>query len=126
MVGLSRNRVSKIIGNANFGNIDTLLSQGRDMVYIARHYNMDFALAQPRALRRGLRLVERAGRGGYQNGIPQKTVSNHLPKMPELANPVNADLQRGIIDRNRRRSCRNCFKCSGFPDRLMLCRDHQD
>ncbi len=70
------------------------------MVYIARHYNMDFALAQPRALRRGLRLVERAGRGGYQNGIPQKTVSNHLPKMPELANPVNADLQRGIIDRN--------------------------
>jgi len=76
-----------------------LLSQGRDMDYIARHYNMDLALARPRALRRGLRLVERAGRGGYQNGIPQKTVSNHLPKMPELANPVNADLQRGIIDR---------------------------
>ena len=34
MVGLSRDRVSEIIGNANFGNIDTLLSQGRDMDYI--------------------------------------------------------------------------------------------
>jgi len=44
-VGLSRNRVSEIVGNANFGNIDTLLSQGQDMDYIARHYNMDLALA---------------------------------------------------------------------------------
>ena len=32
---------SIIIGNANFGNIDNLLPQGRDMEYIARHYNMD-------------------------------------------------------------------------------------
>jgi len=39
-VGLSQNRVSEIIGNANFGNIDTLLSQGHNMEYIARHYNM--------------------------------------------------------------------------------------
>jgi len=45
VVGLSRNRVSEIVGNANFGNIDNLLSQGRDMDYIARHYNMDLALA---------------------------------------------------------------------------------
>ncbi len=30
----SRKRVSEIIGNANFGNIDTLLTQGRDMDYI--------------------------------------------------------------------------------------------
>ncbi len=44
VVGLSRNRVSEIIGNANFGEIDTLLSQGRDMDYIARHYHMDVAL----------------------------------------------------------------------------------
>jgi plasmid maintenance system antidote protein VapI len=44
-VGLSQNRVSEIIGNANFGNIDTLLSQGHDMAYIARHYNMDLPLA---------------------------------------------------------------------------------
>jgi transcriptional regulator with XRE-family HTH domain len=43
-VGLSQNRVSEIIGNANFGNIDTLLSQGHDMDYIARHYNMDLPL----------------------------------------------------------------------------------
>jgi len=40
-VGLSQNRVSEIIGNANFGNIDTLFSQGHDMEYIARHYNRD-------------------------------------------------------------------------------------
>ncbi len=44
-VGLSQNRVSEIIGNANFGNIDNLLNQGHDMDYIARHYNMDLALA---------------------------------------------------------------------------------
>ncbi|NQU03344.1 MAG: hypothetical protein HQ589_04270 [Syntrophaceae bacterium] len=44
-VGLSQNRVSEIIGNTNFGNIDTLLSQGHDMDYIARHYNMDVPLA---------------------------------------------------------------------------------
>ena len=40
-IGLSRNRVSEIIGNTNFGNIDNLLSQSRSMEYIARHYNMD-------------------------------------------------------------------------------------
>ena len=32
---------SIIIGNTNFGNIDNLVSQGRYMEYIARHYNMD-------------------------------------------------------------------------------------
>ena len=37
-------RASEIIGNTNFGNIDTLLSHGHDMDYIARHYNMDLAL----------------------------------------------------------------------------------
>ncbi len=41
------NRVSEIIGNTNFGNIDNLLSQGHDMKYIARHYNIDLALARP-------------------------------------------------------------------------------
>jgi len=44
VVGLSRNRASEIVGNANFGEIDTLLSQGHDMEYIARHYNMDLPL----------------------------------------------------------------------------------
>ena len=43
-VGLSQNRVSEIIGNANICNIDNLLSQGHDMEYIARHYNMDLPL----------------------------------------------------------------------------------
>ena len=45
VVGLSRNRASEIVGNANFGKIDTLLSQGRDMDSIAKHYNIDLALA---------------------------------------------------------------------------------
>ena len=44
-IRLSQNRVSEIIGNANFCEIDTLLTQGRDMVYIAKHYHMDIALA---------------------------------------------------------------------------------
>ena len=44
-VKLSRNRISEIVGNTEFGKIDTLLSQGHDMDYIARHYNMDLALA---------------------------------------------------------------------------------
>ena len=37
MVGLSQNRVSEIVGNTKFGEIDNLLSQGRNMDYIARH-----------------------------------------------------------------------------------------
>ncbi len=45
MVGLSQNRVSEIIGNAKFGEIDNLLSQGRNMDYIARHYHIDLPLA---------------------------------------------------------------------------------
>ena len=45
MVRLSQNRVSEIIGNAKFGEIDNLLSQGRNMDYIARHYHIDLPLA---------------------------------------------------------------------------------
>ena len=45
VVGLSRNRASEIVGNAIFGEIDTLLSQGNDMDYIARYFHMDIALA---------------------------------------------------------------------------------
>jgi len=47
IVGLSQNRVSEIIGNTKFGEIDNLLSQRRDMDYIARHYHMDLAMARP-------------------------------------------------------------------------------
>jgi len=43
-VGINQQRVSQITNNANFGNIGNLLAQGRDMEYIARHYNMDLAL----------------------------------------------------------------------------------
>jgi len=48
---LSQNRVSEIIGNTKFGNIDNLLSQGHDMKCIAKHYNMDLPLARPPRLR---------------------------------------------------------------------------
>jgi len=44
-VGLSRNRISEIVGNTNIGNIDTLLAQGHDMEYIAKHFQMDLPLA---------------------------------------------------------------------------------
>ena len=44
-VGLSRNRISEIVGNTNICNIDTLIAQGHDMEYIAAHYHMDLALA---------------------------------------------------------------------------------
>ena len=44
-IGTSQGRVAQIINNANFGEINNLLSQGRDMNYIARHYHMDLALA---------------------------------------------------------------------------------
>ena len=29
-------------------------------------------------------------------GVSQQTISDHLPKMPALANPVNSDLSRGF------------------------------
>lgn len=29
-------------------------------------------------------------------GVDRKTIHNHLPKMPALANPVNRDLTRGF------------------------------
>ncbi len=35
VVGLSRNRISEIVGNIKFDKIDNLLSQGRNMDYIA-------------------------------------------------------------------------------------------
>ena len=44
-IGTSQGRVAQIINNANFGEINNLLSQGRDMDYIARHFHMDIALA---------------------------------------------------------------------------------
>ena len=45
MVRISQGRVAQIINNTNFGEINNLLTQGRDMDYIARHYHMDLALA---------------------------------------------------------------------------------
>jgi len=45
VVGTTQARVAQIINNANFGEIYNLLSQGRDMDYIAGHYQMGLALA---------------------------------------------------------------------------------
>ena len=45
IVGMTQGRVAQIINNTNFGEINNLLAQGRDMGYIARHYHMDLALA---------------------------------------------------------------------------------
>ena len=42
--GITRGRIAQIVNNTNFGEINILLSQGRDMDYIARHYNMDLPL----------------------------------------------------------------------------------
>ena len=42
---MDRSRVSQIVKFANFGEIDTLLTERRDMVYIAGPYQMDLALA---------------------------------------------------------------------------------
>ena len=47
VVWLILNRVSEIVNNTNFGEINTLLYQGRDMDYIAKHYSMDLALGWP-------------------------------------------------------------------------------
>ena len=45
IAGKTQGRVAQIINNANFGEINNLLAQGRNMDYIARHHNMDLALA---------------------------------------------------------------------------------
>jgi transcriptional regulator with XRE-family HTH domain len=44
IAGMTQGRVAQIINNTNFGEINNLLSQGRDMDYIARHFHMDLAL----------------------------------------------------------------------------------
>ena len=49
-MGISQVRVTQITNNTNFGKISNLLTQGRDLDYIARHYHMDLALVQSIAL----------------------------------------------------------------------------
>jgi len=44
IAGMTQGRVAQIINNTNFSEINNLLSQGRDMDYIARHYHMDLPL----------------------------------------------------------------------------------
>ncbi len=44
VVGLDRSIISRIVQNTKISNMHNLLSQGHDMDYIARHYNMDLPL----------------------------------------------------------------------------------
>ncbi len=44
VVRVNQQRVSQITNNANFSEIGNLVSQGRDMDYIAGHYHIDLAL----------------------------------------------------------------------------------
>jgi len=44
ITGMTQGRVAQIINNANFCEINNLLSQGHDMEYIARHFHMDLPL----------------------------------------------------------------------------------
>ena len=44
VVGLDRSAVSRIVQNTKISEMHNLLSQGRDMDYIARHYHMDVDL----------------------------------------------------------------------------------
>ena len=43
-VGLDRSIISRIVQNTKISDMHNLLSQGHDMEYIARHYNMDLPL----------------------------------------------------------------------------------
>ncbi|MBW2558596.1 MAG: MerR family transcriptional regulator [Deltaproteobacteria bacterium] len=45
VVGLDRSVISKNVQNTKISDMHTLLAQGHDMEYIARHYNMDLPLA---------------------------------------------------------------------------------
>ncbi len=44
ITGMTQGRVAQIINNANFCEINNLLTQGHNMEYIAAHYQMDLAL----------------------------------------------------------------------------------
>ena len=73
---MSRGRITQIVNNANFGEINNLLSQGRDMEYIARHYNMDLSLFASAPL--NLFFPENAGqtysRNCWKNPVNRKKI----------------------------------------------------
>ena len=69
-MGIKQQRISQIINNTIFGNIDNLLSHGRDMDYIARHDNMELSIDVP-------------------GNLPGKDC-DHLGKMPGVAKAPKA------------------------------------
>ena len=47
VMGSDRSAVSRIVQNTKISKMHNLLTQGRDMDYIAKHYHMDLAQARP-------------------------------------------------------------------------------
>ena len=80
MVGLSQNRVSEIIGNTDFGKIDTEmqehLKQGRDEAWLAEHYGFTLQLVWA-ILLRGKSDLERFSLFGKEE------LRSHQPKLSE-------------------------------------------
>ena len=72
IAGMTQGRVAQIINNTNFGEINNLLSQGRDMDYIASHYRCP-GITPPNStkpkIQRGLNTI----RWGY----PLKSLKRH-------------------------------------------------
>jgi len=71
---MTQGRVAQIINNANFSEINNLVSQGRDMDYIARHYHMDLALARPPRLK-AKPMAGRPGRYVWKEKLTRKSSS---------------------------------------------------
>ncbi len=58
LIGVRQNRISEIIGNTNFGEIDNLLSQGHDVDYITTFLNRESVCpdtGEARSLRKSIR-----------------------------------------------------------------------
>jgi plasmid maintenance system antidote protein VapI len=72
VTGISQNRVSEIIDNAEFGIIDNLLAEGQTMDYIANHLHMDLALVW------ALRLDDKEDLYRFNGGIPTKEGKQEL------------------------------------------------
>jgi len=99
---VSRNRASEIVGNTNFSEIDTLLSQGHDMDYIARHYNMDLPLALPPPARHRSRPKEADSTAqGFRSGEAGGRNFESTSVLKEKPDKCNSSIFRGNPDINR-------------------------
>jgi len=69
VVRLDRSVISRNVQNTKIGNIHNLLSQGHDMEYIARHYNMDLSLVWALRLEGKIRKNSKSLAGACAHGI---------------------------------------------------------